>query len=523
MRWFHETRETKVLQYRLLLALQLACVAILICWPLRSWAEAALPVGLCVGLLVLSMGLILRIRYQLVKQLAAADEATASRLALFLADPLTGAMTRRCFMDALKAATRDASQKEPCSLALLDVDHFKSLNDSFGHNVGDFALTHLVDTAREVMPGAVIGRLGGDEFAVLLKNSDEAQSLAVMSDFLAALKVPAFAAGRQLTLSASIGLVTAPKHTSFFEEMILLADLALYESKRRGRGCATLFDPDMLRVKRHRRTIERDLRAAIMLDELELHYQPICDAAQTILGLEALARWKHPVRGVIPPTEFIPVAEDSELIDMLGEWVLRRACEDFAELPGRFVSVNVSAAQLRRNDLIEVVKRVLRDTGVQPGELVLEITENVSLLSTPEDLGRIQSLRALGVAIALDDFGTGHCTFNYLRSLPVDIVKIDRSYISRMGDDPVSRIFVAAVLEIARALRLSVVAEGIETDEDLQMSRAAGCIRFQGYRLGRPVPKSALAAAVPPARVAAKAEAALLPPSQAASDMLMTA
>ncbi len=523
MKSFQEPRQSKILQYRLVLALQLCCCLVLTVWQLLPQTETSPAVVISIALLILSMAMVLRMRHKLMQQLAAADADAASRMALFLADPLTGAMTRRCFMDELKAATRQSSQTEPCSLVLLDVDHFKSLNDSFGHNVGDFALTHLVDTARQHLPGAVIGRLGGDEFAVLLKGCDEVRSLTLMNEFLVALKAPAFAAGRQLTLGASLGIVTAPKHTSFFEEMILLADLALYESKRRGRGCATMFDPDMLRVKRHRRTIERDLRAAIMLDELELHYQPISDSAQIILGVEALARWKHPVRGVIPPSEFIPVAEESELIDMLGEWVLRRACEDFAELPGRFVSVNISAAQLRRNDLLDVVKRVLRDTGVQPGELVLEITENVSLLSTPEVLGRIQSLRTLGIAIALDDFGTGHCTFNYLRTLPVDIVKIDRSYISRMADDPVSRIFVAAVLEIARALRLSVVAEGIETDEDFQMSRAAGCARFQGYRFGHPVPKSALAPSLTQVFAARRDESRQMLPPVCEADRLQMA
>ena len=496
-------RRIKIRQYRLLFALQIAS---LLCLALSFAAPDFATGGIVTGglattralsaapfaLIVASVLLLLWMRFRLRREVDAAETEAARQVALLQVDPLTGAMTRRIFMNALKAATRPNPAGEPCSLALLDVDHFKSLNDSFGHNVGDFALTHLVEVARRTLPGALIGRLGGDEFAVLLPGCDEAQALERMDEFLSALKTPTFAANRQLALSASIGLVTAPRQTSFFEEMILLADLALYESKRRGRGRATLFDPDMLRIKRNRRMIERDLRAAIMLDELDLHYQPITGADQTILGVEALVRWKHPIRGMIPPAEFIPVAEEGALIDMLGEWVLRRACQDLEDLPGRFVSVNVSPSQLRRNDLVEVVETVLRDSGVAPHQLVLEITENVSLLSIPEVLGRIQSLRTMGIVIALDDFGTGHCTFNYLRSLPVDIVKIDRSYISRLADDPVSRVFVSAVLEIARALRLSVVAEGIETEEEFSLSRAAGCTRFQGYLLGRPAAKTDL-------------------------------
>ncbi len=487
-----ETRRVKVRQYRLLLGLQGTSLLLMLAGIAFSTLDPVLLASASAVLLVLSILLILWIRHRLRCEVEAAQLAAARQVALLQVDPLTGAMTRRTFMAALKSATRPMQDSEPCTLALLDVDHFKSLNDGFGHNVGDFALTHLVEVARQTLPGALIGRLGGDEFAVLLQGCDETQSLAMMDEFLTALKTPTFAASRQLNLSASIGLVTAPRQTTFFEEMILLADLALYESKRRGRGRATVFDPDMLRIKRNRRMIERDLRAAIMLDELDIHYQPITDAQQTILGVEALVRWKHPIRGMIPPAEFIPVAEEGALIDMLGEWVLRRACLDLEGLPGRFVSVNVSPSQLRRNDLVEVVKAVLRDSGVAPHQLVLEITENVSLLSIPEVLGRIQSLRTMGIVIALDDFGTGHCTFNYLRSLPVDIVKIDRSYVSRLADDPVSRVFVSAVLEIARALRLSVVAEGIETEEEFSLSRAAGCTRFQGYLLGRPMPKDEL-------------------------------
>ena len=319
------------------------------------------------------------------------------------------------------------------------------------------------------------------------------ECLPIAEEFLENLRTTAFSTRDYVRLSASIGIAMAPSNTSFYEEMTLLADLALYQSKRQGRAQATLFDPGMLQAQRYYRTIERELRAAILLNELELHYQTIVSSDGEIDGVEALARWPHTTKGMIPPSEFIPVAEETDLIDMLGEWVLRRACNDFPNLPGRTLSVNVSAAQLKRDEFVHMVLRVLCETGVHPTELVLEITENVAITASPTLLGRIQTLRNEGIRISLDDFGTGHCSFNYLRHLPVDIIKIDRSYVSRMKDDPVSRIFISAVVETARALELIVLAEGVETEAELVMSKAAGCTLFQGFLIARPKPLQSFA------------------------------
>ncbi len=455
-------------------------------------------------LVLLALVFLIDTRRVVVRRLAQADAAEVQRVALLQSDPLTGALSRRVFMDHLRSASHRATTGRPCALLLIELDHFKSLNDTYGHNVGDFALRHLAEVARQTLPHATIGRLGGDEFAILLEGQGADIATVLVADFLEALRRPKLAAQRQLVLGASIGIAVAPVHTDYFEELMLLADLALYESKRQGRGRATVFNSDMLRVQRHRRNIERDLRAAILLDELELHYQPIAAASGAVAGVEALVRWRHPLRGTIAPGEFIPVAEDSTLIDLLGEWVLRRALRDLPGLPGRTVSVNVSAAQFRRDDVVDMVLRTLRETGTRPGELVLEITENVALSATPGTLGRIQALRNAGVRFALDDFGAGHCGFNYLHNLPVDIVKIDRAYVARLGEDPVSEVFVKAVVETARLLKLAIVAEGIETEAQHALARAVGCSLFQGYLLGRPQALTGASATVLPEAAAAE-------------------
>lgn len=442
-----------------------------------------------VSVLTMSAFLLLVCMRRLInKRLIEGDRAAEQRLQLLQTDVLTGALSRRLFITQMKECVRHAKVDQPCGLLLIDIDHFKALNDAYGHNTGDFALTHLVEVAGKTFPDARIGRLGGDEFAVLLEGRSAEDCLALAGDFISNLKTTAFSTRHSVHLSVSIGVASAPLHSSFYEEMTLLADLALYQSKRSGRGQATLFDPDMLQAQRYHRTIERDLRAAILLNELDLHYQPVVLPNGEIEGVEALARWPHPTRGMIPPCEFIPVAEETDLIDMLGEWVLRRACTDFDKLPGRTIGVNVSAAQLKRDEFVHMVLRTLRETGVRPTELVLEITENLAIAASPALLGRIQTLRNEGIRLSLDDFGTGHCGFNYLRHLPVDIIKIDRSYVSRMNDDPVSRIFVSAVVETARALGLTVLAEGVETETELAMAKAAGCSLFQGYLISRPRP-----------------------------------
>ncbi|WP_292575289.1 EAL domain-containing protein, partial [Mesorhizobium sp.] len=243
----------------------------------------------------------------------------------------------------------------------------------------------------------------------------------------------------------------------------------------------TVFDEEMLSDKRYRRLVERELRAAIYLGELELHYQPIVDPDGSVDALEGLIRWRHPVRGLISPAEFIPIAERSTLIDMIGEWVFKRACADIGHFPGRRISINVSGEQLKRDEIVTMCDRILRETGRSASQFIIEITETVATAATPEVLRRLEALRGLGFHIALDDFGTGHCGFNYLKSLPIDSVKIDRSYIRSLAHDQVAQIFVSALAQIARIQEIAIVAEGVETEQEFSLARTAGCSRFQGY------------------------------------------
>ncbi|WP_062016147.1 bifunctional diguanylate cyclase/phosphodiesterase [Aureimonas sp. AU4] len=447
-------------------------------------AEQALPLGAALALSLASALLLARAWALTARRLRRGEVAQAERMRRLDADPLTGALARGAFMARLRA---EIAAGAPLSLLLIDVDHFKSVNDSLGHAAGDAILQRLSEVATRSFPGATLGRLGGDEFALLL-GAAPAQAQVAAERFLAALREPHPLDGRLVGIDVSIGLAAAPDHGSFEDELMLHADLALYESKRRGRGCVTAFDEAMRQDRKQRRFIERELRAAILLDELDLHYQPLVDVGGTVVGVEGLVRWRHPLRGMIMPGDFIPVAEQSPLIDSLGEWVLRRACRDAAALPGRFISLNLSGAQLKRDGFVETVRRVLAETGVAPARFTFEITETVAVSATPGVLARLEALRAMGLRLALDDFGTGNMGLSALRALPVDGIKIDRSYVQAMGSDEIASIVVSALGAIGRARGMPVVAEGIENDAHLAMAKAAGCSLFQGYLIGRPAP-----------------------------------
>lgn len=436
-----------------------------------------------------AVAIIMRNRQQMMRQLRSRVMDDAVRAADFDRDVLTSALSRRRFLRELRECVRSESrQSESTALFLIDLDHFKKLNDSYGHKMGDAALVHLVAKLREILPTATIGRLGGDEFAAFLPVEGKEDAFRSAERLITSLGKPLVVESRQIGLSVSIGIAVSPDHSSLAEDLVLLADLALYKSKRDGRCRATVFDSDLQKTDRYRRLIERELRAAILLGKLEVHYQPIVDAGKDVQGVEALVRWCHDTRGLVSPGEFISIAEDSVLIDQLGEFVFRRACLDLDHLPGRHVTVNVSAAQLQRNTILEMTERVLRETGREATSFVLEITENIALAATAEVMARISALRSAGFRIALDDFGTGHCSFVYLRRFPVDIVKIDRSYISTLASDPISGIFVSSLAEVGRLLDMVILAEGIETEAEFELSKSLGCTRFQGFHFARPQP-----------------------------------
>lgn len=447
---------------------------------------AALPVATLLASAVLLA--ILGLGYRVMRRrVAGASQATRDVLASAQRDALTGVYTRSFFLETLRNEVYHGSDR-PVGYMQLDMDNLKVLNDSAGHGAGDAALVHLTRTIAGLLPGAMVGRLGGDEFGIALFGHDNRPALRRLGEeLLRQLDKPVGIAGRPVRLSATIGIALAPLDAVEVDELISKADLALYKGKRTGRHTVVAFEPDMRGDERHRRFIERELRAALLMDELELHYQPVFAADMAIRSYEGLVRWRHKVRGTIPPAAFIGVAEESDLIERLGEWVLRRACADLPRL-GVPVAVNVSPAQLRHADFAPRFAAILTEMNVAPERIIVEITETVPLQAKGIELANLDALRALGVRIAIDDFGAGHASLQYLRGFAFDIIKIDRSYVSNLGNNRIDAMIVEAICDIARSLPVDVVAEGIETQEQLDLLRQAGCTGFQGYLLGRPAP-----------------------------------
>jgi diguanylate cyclase (GGDEF)-like protein len=449
-------------------------------------ANAMLPTAvLMAGVLLLG---VLAAGHRVVRlRIEAASKASQDIMASVHRDALTGVATRSFFLETLRNEVYHGS-KRAVGYLQLDMDNLKVLNDSAGHGAGDAALLHLAATIREMLPDALVGRLGGDEFGIAVFGHDSRPALRrLCEDLLRRLERPVGIAGRPVRLTATIGFALAPLDATDVDELISKADLALYKGKKSGRHVVVPFDPDMLGDERHRRFVERELRAALLLDELELYYQPVFDADRTVRSHEALVRWRHNVRGIISPDQFISIAEESDLIDKVGEWVLRRACMDLPRL-GTPVAVNVSPAQLRHADFAPRFAGVLAETDTNPGNVIVEITETVPLQARGIELANVDALRALGVSIAIDDFGAGHASLQYLRSFAFDIIKIDRTYVCNLGESRIDAIIVSAVCDIARSLPVDVVAEGVETEEQFTLLREAGCTRFQGYLLGRPRP-----------------------------------
>jgi len=433
---------------------------------------------------------------RLKRELATAGEEYRKNLDLAYRDALTGAATRSYFLSELREMLR---RGQPLAYLQLDMDNLKVLNDAYGHGAGDTALVHLVRTLRQLLPDATIGRLGGDEFGIVLAGADNKAALVRLGDrILGRLGEPYSFDGRPVRLSATIGIAVAPLDTAEVDEIITMADLALYKGKKLGRACAVAFDAELVADERHKRFVERDLRAAILLNELVLHYQPIyATDGTTVLGTEALVRWTHPVRGRMLPSDFIGVAEQSDLIDKLGDWVLRRACLDLPSLPGSTVNINVSAVQLRRSDFADRVVSILEETGTSAERLIIEVTESLPFTPGGLELRNLAALRKLGIRVAIDDFGAGFTSLEYLRRFQFDAIKIDRSYIANLPDARADALIVSAILEIARSLDILVVAEGIETREQLEFLVGAGVTALQGYFLSMPLPLADIAMKVP--------------------------
>lgn len=412
-------------------------------------------------------------------------------------DELTGLANRTLLQDRLEQSVHYANRSgRVVAVLLLDLDRFNVINDSLGHDFGDKLLCLLAQRLQQVVREAdTVARLGGDEFAVLLAEVADSEDVGmVAAKILEHVAEPLWVDNREVLLTASLGISLYPQDSKDAVTLIRNADLAMYRAKKDGRNSFSFYDPEMnLRVQ-ETLELETDLRQALDREEFLLHYQPKVDLASgAVIGCEALVRWRHPRRGLVPPNDFIPLAEETGLIVPLGAWVLREACRQArrwkeAELPPVSVAVNLSARQFRQGDLPELVADVLAETGLDPHLLDLELTESM-VMDNPVKAGRAMlDLKKLGVSLSLDDFGTGYSSLNYLRRFPVDCLKIDRSFIRDVVDDPSGASVVTSVISIAHNLGMAAVAEGVENEDQLRFLASCGCDTYQGYFFSKPIP-----------------------------------
>lgn len=407
-------------------------------------------------------------------------------------DTLTDLPNRVVLGEVLATELTRCLRGHKAALHFIDLDDFKSVNDTLGHAVGDKLLLSVADRLRLcVRTNDTVVRLGGDEFAVIqsdIKSPDDAIVLA--KRLIATLGAPYEIDGSSIVRGASIGIALAPGDGTSSEELLKHSDLALYRAKELGRGDYQFFEPALNAKMQTRRDIEVDLRQALALNQLELHYQPFVSVKTgTIKGAEALLRWRHPARGLVSPLDFISIAEETGLIHSIGEWVVREACMQAMQWPDDVrVAVNLSPLQFRRAGLAAMVAEALSDANLQPHRLELEVTESLLLDANEDVLEALHQFRHIGVGVALDDFGTGYSSLSYLQSFPFTKLKIDRSFIQNLGEQQSSRDIVTAIVAMAKALKMSVTAEGIETQQQFATAIEAGCTEFQGYLFSRPVP-----------------------------------
>ena len=420
---------------------------------------------------------------------------TAQRIA-YLAehDTLTGLPNRSAFGERLAAAARTARKDRGIAVLTIDLDRFKEVNDTLGHPFGDQILKETAKRLRELMrEGDVITRLGGDEFAVIQHEVvDPVTAGALAERIIEALNRPFQFDGHTVVIGASIGIGLAPRDAISGDELLKLSDVALYRAKEESRGSFRMFEPGMAERMQERRELEADMRVAIEEGQFVVHYQPLLDLSTgAITCFEALVRWRHPVRGMLQPADFIPIAEDSSLIIPIGEWVLRQACRDAAGWPaGIKVAVNLSPAQFKRGDLIAVTVSALASAGLEPQRLELEVTETVLLHDEEWVRTLLERLASLGVGIAMDDFGTGYSSLSYLRSFPFTKIKIDRSFVADLIGTADALAIVQATIQLSQKLGMETTAEGVETAEQLDVLTAEGCTHAQGFHVSRPVPAS---------------------------------
>ena len=406
-------------------------------------------------------------------------------------DPLTGLPNRTAILTALDAIVNVAARDDKqLSVLAVDLDRFKSVNDTWAHEVGDAAILQTVKRLRPLVgERAAIGRMSGDEFAIILVDDANPRSLRHLAQrIIEEIAEPYEIGDATVALTASVGVALFPVNAETGAELFRAADLALCKAKSEGGHKFCFFDTAMERQLRRRSALEHDLRRALQRDEFVVFYQPQMNLNdRELCGYEALIRWERPGEGIISPMEFIPVAEETGLIRPLGEWILRRACSDAANWISKgTIAVNFSVAQFRFPGVDEMIARVLEETGLEPSRLEIEITESLFLNHSPETMDVLRKIKALGVRIAMDDFGTGYSSLSYLAQFPFDKIKIDRSFVSQMSDDPQIGTIIASIVGLGRSLSVDITAEGVETEEQVSLLKAAGCSIVQGFLFGAP-------------------------------------
>jgi diguanylate cyclase (GGDEF)-like protein/PAS domain S-box-containing protein len=429
---------------------------------------------------------------------------TESRMAhMAYHDGLTDLPNRAAFLQAL-AQMIEACEgtDEEFAVLSLDLDGLKEVNDVFGHGIGDKLLIEVARRMQASARGGVVARLSGDEFGLIIDGKQPVAGMLLAEKLAETLGTEFLIDGKTVRTGVTTGIAVFPHNGADAASLLANAGAALFRAKAKSRGSISIYEPEMDQQIRDRRVLHQDLSLAIKNGELSLHYQPQATSHHTgagaeIIGFEALARWLHPVRGFVPPSDFIPLAEESGLIVAMGEWILREACREAASWSRPLqVAVNLSPAQFMHGDVVNVVHSILLETGLTPGRLELEITEGVLIEDFDRGLALLRRLKALGVRISMDDFGSGYSSLSYLQAFPFDKIKIDRAFVINLGRNPQSAAIIRAVISLGHGLEMSIVAEGVETEEQLGFLADQGCDAVQGYFIGRPLPIAQYAAIV---------------------------
>ncbi|MBI5264396.1 MAG: EAL domain-containing protein [Bradyrhizobium sp.] len=421
---------------------------------------------------------------------------TESRMAhMAYHDGLTDLPNRAAFLQALTQMIEAcAGSEEEFAVLSMDLDGLKEVNDVFGHAIGDKLLIEVAHRIQNAARGGVVARLSGDEFGMIIDGKQPTAAIALAEQLCEALTREFQIDGRSVRAGVTIGISVFPHNGTNAASLLANAGAALFRAKKKSRGTISLYQPEMDQQVRDRRVLHQDLSRAVANGELSLHFQPQANSGRSvddseIIGFEALARWRHPQRGMVSPAEFIPLAEESGLIVQMGEWILREACREAASWPKPLqVAVNLSPAQFMHGDVVGLVHSILLESGLSPGRLELEITEGVLIEDFDRGLALLRRLKALGVRISMDDFGSGYSSLSYLQAFPFDKIKIDRGFVMNLGRNPQSAAIIRAVIDLGHGLDMSIIAEGVETAEQLGFLADEGCDGVQGYLIGRPQP-----------------------------------